>query len=75
MGQKVVSMYRIGDNVSVFRKVYSTKGNAMFKWDKAKIINVDVDDEYFPYRVRFYSDRDTDWVMESAVEKILGIKV
>lgn len=68
-------MYRIGDNVSVFRKVYSTKGHAMLKRDKAKIINVDVDDKYFPYRVRFYSDRNTDWVMESAVEKILGIKV
>lgn len=68
-------MYRIGDNVSVFRKVYSTKGHAMFTWDKAKIINVDVDDKYFPYRVRFYSDRDTDWVMESAVKKISGIRV
>lgn len=68
-------MYRIGDNVSVFRKVYSTKGHAMFKWDEAKIINVDANDEYFPYRVRFYSDRDTDWFSESAVKKISGIKV
>lgn len=68
-------MYRIGDNVNVFRKVYNAKGHAMFTWDKAKIINVDIDDKYFPYRVRFYSDRDTDWVMESSVKKILGIKV
>lgn len=68
-------MYRIGDNVSVFRKVYTTLGHAMFKWDEAKIINVDVNDEYFPYRVRFYSDRNTDWFSESAVKKISGIKV
>lgn len=68
-------MYRIGDNVSVFRKVYNAKGYVMFIWDKAKIINVDVDDEYFPYRVRFYSDRNTDWFSESAVKKISGIKV
>ena len=72
---KEVSMYRIGDNVSVFRKVYSTKGHAMFKWDEAEIINIDTNDEYFPYRVRFYSDRDTDWVMDSSVKKISGIKV
>nr|DAY01936.1 MAG TPA: chromodomain protein [Caudoviricetes sp.] len=68
-------MYRIGDNVSVFRKVYNAMGYAMFKWDEAKIINVDVNDEYFPYRVRFYSDRNTDWFSESAVKKISGIKV
>lgn len=72
---KEVSMYRIGDNVSVFRKVYSTTGHAMFIWDEAKIINVDVNDEYFPYRVRFYSDFNTDWFSESAVKKISGIKV
>lgn len=68
-------MYRIGDNVSVFRKVYSTTGHAMFKWEEAKIINVDVNDKYFPYRVRFYSDRDTDWVMDSSIKKISVIKV
>ena len=50
-------------------------GYAMFTWDEAKIINIDVNDEYFPYRVRFYSDRNTDWFSESAVKKILGIKV
>lgn len=44
-------MYRIGDNVNVFRKVYNAKGHAMFTWDKAKIINVDIDDKYFPYKV------------------------
>lgn len=27
-------MYRIGDNVSVFRKVYNAKGHVMFTWDK-----------------------------------------
>lgn len=68
-------MYRIGDKVSVFRKVYSTKGHAMFKWEGAKIINVDVNDEYFPYRVRFSSDRNTDWVMKESIKKISGIKV
>lgn len=68
-------MYKIGDKVSVFRKVYTTLGYAMFKWEEAEIINVDANDEYFPYRVRFYSDRDTDWFSESAVKKISGIKV
>ena len=68
-------IYKIGDKVSVFRKVYNTLGYAMFKWEEAKIINVDYNDEYFPYRVRFYSDRNTDWFSESAVKKILGIKV
>lgn len=68
-------MYKIGDKVSVFRKVYNTLGYAMFKWEEAEIINIDDYDEYFPYRVMFNSDRDTDWFSESAVKKISGIKV
>lgn len=47
----------------------------MFKWEEAEIINIDDCDEYFPYRVRFNSDSDTDWFNESAVKKISGIKV
>lgn len=68
-------MYKIGDKVSVFRKVYNTIGYAMFKWEEAEIINIDDYDEYFPYRVRFNSDSDTDWFSELAVKKISGIKV
>lgn len=68
-------MYRIGDKVSVYRKVYNTLGCAMFKWEEAKIINIDVNDKYFPYRVRFSSDRDTDWVMKESIKKISGIRV
>lgn len=72
---KEVSMYNIGDRVSVFRKVYNAKGCAMFTWEEAKIINIDIYDEYFPYRVRFSSDRNTDWVMKESIKKFLGIKV
>lgn len=68
-------MYRIGDKVSVYRKVYNILGHACFKWEEAEIINKDVNDEYFPYRVRFLSDRDTDWVMAESIKKISGIKV
>lgn len=68
-------MYKIGDKVSVYRKVYNSIGCAMFRWEEAEIINRDYNDEYFPYRVRFNSDRDTDWVMTESIKKISGIKV
>ena len=68
-------MFRVGDKVSVYRKVYNILGCAMFTWDEAEIINRDYNDEYFPYRVRFLSDGDTDWVMTESIRKISGIKV